>query len=159
MRKMKNKHVKDYFLDWFELKLNNNKVKMIENHLEECNECRVYYDKVQNMLNNPDTTNLPKLQPDLFLPTRIKELAKGQKEKHKILELLKSKIQVSFSTAIIIFGLGVGIFLGKWISNTNMEANTLSETEIISSYSSMFSDEGLGQVWSNFTIENNGENQ
>ena len=156
---MKNKHVKDFFLDWFELKLNNNKVKMIENHLESCTECRMYYDKVQNVLNNPDMINLPKLEPDLFLPTKIKELAKGQKGKHQILKQLKGKIQVSFSTVIIIFGLGIGIFLGKWMSNTNTETNPLTETEIVSSYSSMFSDEGLGQVWSNLTIENNGENK
>lgn len=151
---MKNKHVTEFFLDWFELKLNNRKVEMIEKHLESCKECRTYYDKVQDILNNPDTTIFPKIHPELFLPTKIKELAKEHHNKNQFWAL-KNKIQVSFSAAIIIFALMIGIFLGKWMSDNNI----VTEIEIISSYSSMFSNEGLGQVWSNITTENNGENQ
>lgn len=149
MNKMKNKHIKDFFLDWYELKLNNRKMEMIERHLDDCNECRLYYDKIQNILNNPDTTKIPNLQPDLFLPTKIKELAKQKDNKDGFYEFFKNRIQISCGVVTIIFALTIGIFLGKWMSSTN----GVTEVEIVSSYSSMFSNEGIGQVWENIVIE------
>lgn len=152
---MKNQHVRKYFLDWLEPKLNTNKVEMIDQHLQSCTECKEYYDKMQIIFSKPELSNLPTLQPDAFLPTKIKELAKQKGSEYQFYNFLKSKYRVTLGTVMIICALMIGIFLGKWMSNKE----SVSETEIVLSYSTMFSDEGIGQVWNNIVAEGNGENQ
>lgn len=152
---MKDQHVRKYFLDWLELNLNTNKAEMIERHLQNCTECKEYYDKMQVILNKPEPSDLPKLQPDAFLPTKIKELAKSKESKYQFYNFLKPKFRMTFGAVMIICALIIGIFLGKWMSYKE----SVSEIEIVLSYSTMFSDDGIGQIWDNIVAERNGENQ
>lgn len=152
---MKKTHMKKYFLDWHERKLSQPKMDSIENHLKACSECREYFEKMQLFLGEPDVAALPELQPDAFLPTRIKAGAKQAKHGITSFEAWKTRFRLSFGTAMIIIALTVGAFLGKWMSGKE----AISETEIVLSYSSMFSNQGVGEFWDNIITEKNGEQQ
>jgi len=68
---------------------------------------------------------------------------------------LKMRSRLTFGTAMIIVALMVGVFLGKWMSGKEV----VSETEIVLSYSSMFSNQGVAEFWDNIITEKNGEQQ
>ncbi len=110
---------------------------------------------MQILLAEPEPSALPDLEPDYFLPTRIKELAQQSERKKSPFELWKKRIRLVLGTAMIISALLIGMFLGKWMSNRQ----DFSETEIVLSYGSMFTDEGIGEVWDNVITERNGEQQ
>lgn len=150
---MKNQHIKKYFLEWSEEKLSSNQIEMIKNHLVHCDECREYYTKMEAFLAEPDSSDLPRLQADFFLPTKIKELAKQNGSKRSLRASKKIKYQLTFGTIIVFFALISGIFMGKWISQTP----AISETEVVLSYSSMLSDDGINQVWDNIATETNSQ--
>jgi predicted anti-sigma-YlaC factor YlaD len=152
---MKKSHMKKYFPDWLEGKLSPSEIDSIENHLETCEECKEYFEKMQLFLGKPELGAIPELKPDPFLPTRIKEAAKQTNSGTKFLESLKMRSRLTFGTAMIIIALMVGVFLGKWMSGKE----AVSETEIVLSYSSMFSNQGVGEFCDNVVTEQNGEQQ
>lgn len=152
---MSKAHTKKYFLDWLEGKLNPQEMDKVEQHLRSCADCRTYFDKMKMMLIEPEASVLPDLEPDYFLPTRIAELAKAAESKPSVFGLWKKRVRMAVGAALIVAALSIGIFLGKWMSHQQ----DYSETEIVLSYASMFSDEGLGEVWDNVIPENNGEQQ
>lgn len=150
---MKKIHLKKYFMDWSEGKLNQQQMDKIERHLKSCPECQAYFQKMQMFLAEPDPLALPELELDYFLPTRIKELAKPSVDKHSSFKLWKKRIQVALGTVTIILALLIGVFIGKWMA----DKQGFSETEIMLSYSSMFTDQGIGEVWDNVATDSNGE--
>jgi len=150
---MKNLHIKKYFLKWLDGRLSADKTEMINDHLHKCDECREYYTKMETFLAAPDSSDLLRLQPDYFLPTKISELAKQNGSNRRMKASKKIKYQLTFGTVIVVFALLTGIFMGKWI----FETSAVSETEVVLSYSSMLSDDGIDQVWDNIATETNGE--
>lgn len=150
---MKSQHIKKYLLEWLDDKLSPDQMKMIKDHLVHCRECREYYAKMEVFLTKPDSPGLPRLQPDYFLPTKIKELAKKNGRNRALRASKKIKYQITFGTIIVFFALISGIFMGKWISQTP----AVSETEVVLSYGSMLSDDGINQVWDNIGTQTNGQ--
>lgn len=148
-------HKKTYFLDWLEKKLPPQQMNEIDRHLQSCAECRNYFEKMKMLLAEADGAVLPTLEPDYFLPTKIVELARKPDRTPSMLGLLKARFPMVLKTAVVVFGLLIGILLGKWMSYPQH----YSDTEIVLSYASMFSDEGIGEIWEDVIVENNGEGQ
>ena len=152
---MKKSHMKKYFLDWNEKELSQLKMEAIDKHLKTCATCKIYFDKMQLFLEKPEPTAIPELQPDPFLPTRIKQKDKPTGSRVTLAGLLRARFRLTFGTAMIIFALISGVFLGKWISGNG----AISETEIVLSYTSMFSNQGVGELWNKIITEKDGEQQ
>jgi predicted anti-sigma-YlaC factor YlaD len=148
-------HLKQYFVDWSEGRLKQHQMDQIEQHLKSCPDCQAYFGKMQMFLAEPDPVALPELEPDYFLPTKIKELAKQSKDEQSSFKLWKKRIRVALGTATVVLALLIGVFFGKWMS----DKQEFSETEIMLTYSTMFTDQGIGEVWNNVVTEENGEQQ
>ena len=65
---MKNNHVIKSYHAWDENRLGEEERRLIRQHLEECAECRRYYESMSLMLGSPNPSLLPRLEPDPFLP-------------------------------------------------------------------------------------------
>jgi hypothetical protein len=127
---MKSIHVKQYFLDWLDQILSAEQRAQIENHLGECQECRQYYNRMKDFLENPDLSVLPVLEADPFLPTRIKT---GEKVKTPGPGIPWWKW--SFATLIVLISLSLGALLGYSVSQPAVSA----EQELVSEYYQIFS--------------------
>lgn len=152
---MKKRHIRKFFLEWQEKKLNPPKLAEIETHLRTCEKCSKYFSKMQLLLSEPELSSIPELQPDAFLPTRIREMAKQNEKGTKFFESWKMRFRLTLGTTMIIVALTVGVFLGKWMSGNG----SISETQIVLSYSPMFSNQGVGDYWDGVVTEKNGEKQ
>jgi predicted anti-sigma-YlaC factor YlaD len=151
---MKKAHTKKYFLAWHERKLSRSEMEAIEQHLKICTSCKNYFDKVQLVLGQPELSVIPELKADPFLPTRTREKVKLLRKEVPPMRLWRAYFRLTIGAAMIIIALVTGIFLGKWISGNEK----ISETEIVLSYSSIFSNQGVGEFWSD-VVEKNGEQQ
>lgn len=140
---MKNGHAKKAFLDWFEDdRLNARQRKEIERHLQSCRDCREYYRKMSRALSGEiDWSVFPRLEPDPFLPTRIRAAAEktpGKRSWH-----WRSVVQWSFSTLMLVAGIIIGIYLGKGLAIQKQ----YSETDIVSAYYQAFAQQSYAENW------------
>jgi len=129
-------HVKIYFLDWIENRIS--RKEEIERHLQECDSCCSYYDKMTKLLDPGVISDLPRLIPDPFMPTRIVSLAAEQKQAQT--KLLFSKIRLSLEGLAFILAVLIGIVLGKSITSQSPQYKT---DEILGIYNSVVSPEDL----------------
>lgn len=127
---MKRKHVKYLFQDWLEKKLYGRKRNKVEAHLEDCEDCRMYYQKLSTIINRPELLSIKELQPDPYLPTRIKSVLEKE-----ISEDSNSKsfyfLRWIISTGVLIVAFGMGIFLGNGLYTSFRKQ---VENELISAY-------------------------
>jgi predicted anti-sigma-YlaC factor YlaD len=129
-----NNHVKKQFLEWLES--TTSRKDEIGHHLQECEDCRSYYEKMKNLLNPDLISGLPVLRPDPFLPTRIQALVAEEKRANarEIFAIARLSLQgLGFILALVI-----GIVLGKTISAQPTDAKT---DELVSVYRNAISQE------------------
>lgn len=69
---MKHGYIKQQLVEWMEGQLSDARYSMIEEHLAECEHCRTYYRTMQQVLEQPQPEQLPKLEADPHLAQRIK---------------------------------------------------------------------------------------
>jgi anti-sigma factor RsiW len=74
---MKNPHVIKQFQDWYEDRLNREENRTVELHLDGCEDCGRYFNTMKAMLEGTDSARLPHLEPDPFLPARIRANAES----------------------------------------------------------------------------------
>ena len=72
---MTEEHVKNLFLAWSESTLGDGECHRVDAHLETCDDCRIYFEHMSAFLDRPGEDDLPSLEPDPYLPTRIRALA------------------------------------------------------------------------------------
>jgi len=127
---MKRKHVKYLFQDWLEKKLDGQNRNKVEVHLEDCEDCRIYYQKLSTIINQPKSSSIKNLQPDPYLPTRIKSLLEkeiSEDSDSRSFYLLRWII----STGVLIVAFSMGIFLGNGLYTSFRKQ---VESELISAY-------------------------
>jgi predicted anti-sigma-YlaC factor YlaD len=129
-----NNHVKKQFLEWQES--TTSRKDEIGHHLQECEECRLYYEKMKNLLDPRLISGFPVLRPDPFLPTRIQALVAENKRTNA--RELFAIARLSLQGLALIFALVIGIVLGKAISVQPMNNKT---NELVSVYHNAISQE------------------
>ncbi len=144
---MKQRHVKKMFLDLQEGKLSEEQRDEVERHLQVCADCQSYYQKMANVIDQADLSIFPQLEPDPFLPTRIKAghtqlSAESQSSFWGVWQ--NSKIRWAVSTLMLALALSAGFFLGKGLHSTLSQDQ---ETEIVSAYYDAFSQQTLADGW------------
>lgn len=128
------KHVKKQFVEWLEN--TTSRKDEIGRHLQECEDCRLYYEKMKNLLDPGLIAGLPVLRPDPFLPTRIHALV-AEKKRSNAKEIFVIA-RLSLQGLAFILALVVGIVLGKAISVQPTDNKT---NEIVSVYRNALSQE------------------
>ncbi|GEM_PF-3295176 len=143
---MKQAHVKKRFLSWWEGKLTPGEEDIVEKHLSECDECRVYFQKMRVVLEDVQVDSLPYLQSDPYLLTRIR--AGAEKDGRVIASGgerdFSARIRIAFATATLLAALFFGIFLGKGMATVAGES---SESELINAYAEIFNQSSWVEQW------------
>ena len=127
---MNDDHVKKQFQAWSEGRLDKTRRLRIQQHLDDCQSCRAYFDKMAILLEKPDAALLPRIEPDPFLPTRIRALA--EEASRAPVARKRRWLQWSFNGAMIAVAALIGIYVGKGVAIGN---GTSGDEEIISAYS------------------------
>ncbi len=125
---MNNAHVKNFFPAWLDGKLSADREKKLERHLESCKECRDYYQKMSDVLKSPQVSRLKTLEPDPYLPTRVKALAEQVKNKKQI-TFDPQWLRVALYSLLIAFALSLGGFMGYHIFQPQPDENDLRITQ------------------------------
>jgi predicted anti-sigma-YlaC factor YlaD len=72
---MKHRHVIKRFQAWSEGRAGEDERLEIRHHLDECDHCRRYFTNMTKLMEGVGPDALPRLQPDPFLPDRIRAIA------------------------------------------------------------------------------------
>jgi predicted anti-sigma-YlaC factor YlaD len=147
-----NKHVKIYFLDWTENRISD-KIE-IERHLQECNSCRLYFEKMTKLFDPGVISGLPKLIPDPFMPTRTTALAEERRQANA--KIMFSKLRLSLEGFALILAVVIGIMLGKAIS---AEPTQYKTNDILSIYYNALSQEDFSSKMESILEPLKGDNQ
>jgi predicted anti-sigma-YlaC factor YlaD len=156
---MKKRHVTKNFLDWTDEKLDARQREQIEMHLQNCPDCRTYYEKMSAVFSEKtDLSALPQLEADPFLPARIKALA-GKKDRTPSDKWFGwqriGAIRLAFSTLLIILAASLGIYLGKGLATSQQ----YSESDLISDYYQAFNQQSYSDNWEYVLEEESGVQQ
>lgn len=136
---MKNKHVKKYLFDYLENKLSDQKKSDVKNHLEECKECISEFNLMNDLLNIINKNYYNEIEPDPYLPQKIKVLDSESKNS-KVEKSLFEKLKWSFAVAAFSVAVYLGILMGTGLSSTATDYN---ESEIVSAYYNAFSQQSI----------------
>lgn len=133
-------HIKSKFLDWFESRLSEVEMHKIEEHLSECSECKNYFELMQDLTSPSIQKGLNELEPDPFLPTRIKAIVNGEKNEAKSKHVL-SFLRLLFFSLASSAAILIGIMLGQGLYNSKQSYQ--NNQSIVSAYYQVYSQEGL----------------
>ena len=140
---MKHENVIELYLEWTEGRVDETTRLAVQEHLEHCHDCRKYYEKMSLLLEKPDASLLPRLEPDPYLLTRIRALA--EKEYAPTASgRARRWIRYSFASIMLLIAATTGIFLGSGLSTTSTASE---EKELIDSYYEAFSQSGFEEEW------------
>ena len=145
------------FPEWREGTLSAAQRQHVEQHLKACAECRKYFTRLTTVFEEVNTSALPYLKSDPFLPTRIREMERqdGRTTSPGIEIAPGGRLRTVFLTASLLLAMGIGIYLGKGLAMLSNEPN---EDEIVNAYSQMFSSRSWVDQWDN-AIETTEEEQ
>lgn len=149
---MKHRHVIEQFLEW-----NDNRTGLgaerleIQRHLDQCDDCRRYFEKMTRLMEGVGSDALPHLEPDPFLPARIRANAEAAAADKRGRSALGNKrpvfgrLAVSVLSAGVIVAAAVGIVIGSGLSS---RVSAGEETQaIINGYYEAFSQDEFAQEW------------
>lgn len=150
------KHVINDFQAWNDGQISEKKRPAIERHLEECPDCRAYFDKMSLLLAQMNPASLPHLDPDPFLPTRIRAMSErgagtaNDPAKRPTRPARKSPFGWAGLTAMgmmIVAAVWVGTYFGERLSTMSSASSQYEETDIIGSFYDEFSQSGFVSDW------------
>ena len=153
--KQHHKHIKSKFSDWSDGNLPGTEMNEIEQHLSACTDCKKYFDLMSDLVSPDSKTILKELEPDPFLPTRIKAIA-GNGVKHSGSKPAISRSRWMFITLASSLAILLGIMLGQGLYNSRQNYN--SSNSIISAYSQLYAHESLSDHFES-AISNRQENK
>jgi predicted anti-sigma-YlaC factor YlaD len=115
-----NRHVRKYFLDYIE----NREVprEEIQGHLQSCEGCRRYYEKMIRFLDPKAIAGMPQLIPDPFLPARVVALSSNQRKSGRHAAI--SQTRIALEGVALLIAVAAGIILGKTVSSGSTRTST-----------------------------------
>ena len=149
------KHIAKHFQDWSEGRLDGEAQRLIETHLEECAECRMYFERMSSLLERSTASDLPRLEPDPFLPGRIRGLAE-ESSTPAPRGLLRPLGWLRLSYYAILFAAAVagGVYVGQgaaaWSSGDG-------DDQLLTGYYEAFSQSGFADDWEQLVTAENKE--
>jgi predicted anti-sigma-YlaC factor YlaD len=147
-------HVKKHYQAWSEGRLDGEAQRLTEAHLEDCAECRAYFERMSQLLERPSEDDLPRLAPDPFLPGRIRALAGKTSAAHprgvRALGWLRL-CYYAFLFAVAVVG---GVYVGQGAATRGAENG---DNQLLSGYYEAFSQSGFAEDWEQLVDTENKE--
>lgn len=145
---MKN-HVTYLFLDWHENRISASDRSRIEQHLKHCDGCRMYYERMSGVFDDRSLLALKDLQPDPYLPARIRSLRGPRRN-------LSPIIRWSLAGAVATVALLVGAYIGQGLSGNGQAAQGTND---MSEYHDVIAQHGTIDQWNSAAESVQGEQQ
>ena len=156
MKSEKN-HVKDKFLDWFEDQLTKEEKRSVQLHLQHCENCAAYYRTMRSLMEDPKPGDLPTLEKDPFLPTRIKAT---NDENISIAANRLFGLKKSMAGFLVLSAVLIRFLLGQQLVYTSNYSDLQnSSTSIEELYYEGITQPNLGSKLEQFAIELEGSQQ
>lgn len=130
------------YLAWDEDRLDPAERRKIQRHLEECTNCRAYFEKMSLLLDTLDPSLLPALEPEPYLPTRIRALA--DRKGTTGLRRAVAWARVSLATFAVVVAAFSGVYLGASLTTAQ---SSVDDSEIIGAYYEAFSPSEFMDGW------------
>jgi hypothetical protein len=145
---MKDRHVIKQFQDWFEQRLDEDQNRLIENHIQHCENCNRYFVGMKSLLEGTDPARLPHLEPDAFLPARIRALAdsRGGSETPRALPL-PGRLGFSVMGLSLVAAAVAGLFFGSALSARANETELAAGQAIAGAYYEAVSQHDISDEW------------
>jgi predicted anti-sigma-YlaC factor YlaD len=141
---MDHKNVQKLFQDWNEGRVDGATRSLVKRHLDGCAACKRYYETMSLLLEKPDPSVLQLLEPDPFLPGRIRALAASGSATPSHTRRL-GFVRASVTAMVFAVAVAGGVILGTGLSN--VFTRSYDETAVVKAYSDAFSQSGLADTW------------
>jgi len=145
---MKHRHVIEQFLEWNDNRTGETERLELQRHLRECDDCRRYFEKMSSLMEGVGSDALPHLEPDPFLPARIRANAEAATHGRTAPGSKRpafGRLAVSVLGAAVVVAAAVGIVIGSGLSS---RVSAGEETQaIINGYYEAFSQDEFAQEW------------
>ncbi|MEJ2722179.1 MAG: zf-HC2 domain-containing protein [bacterium] len=157
---MGDKHVISLFQVWEEDRLDAEERRVVQRHLKNCKPCREYFEKMSMLLDSTDPSLLPRLEPDPFLPARIRALY-GANDGAKTgaglprVGALPPWLRAAFAGLMTAVAVAAGVYLGRGLATPR---STNGDTAIVTAYYEAVAQTGFAGSWGD-VIEENAEDQ
>lgn len=133
---------KSDLLAWIEGTLESSRRSVVTLHLEECADCRRYFEMLSASLEPSASRTEPVLVADPYLPLRVKALAADRGAREGSLE--GAALRWTWRTAAFVLAMLLGIFIGESLSYRPQE---ITDHLIVYEYSNVFWDSGIESRW------------
>ncbi len=143
---MKHRHVINRFLDWSDNRAGEPARFEIQSHLDECDDCRRYFEKMSSLMEGVGSDALPHLEPDPFLPARIRARADAKDNGRVTLPRpVFGRLAASLVGIAVLVVAAAGVLIGSGLSS---RAIASEETQaIINAYYEAFAQDEFAQEW------------
>ena len=152
---MKDRHVINRFQDWSESRLDEQVRIEVQAHLDECGGCRRYFEGMTKLMDGAGPGTLPSLEPDPFVPARIRAAAEARRSGGKTPRPATGRLAASMMGAAVVIAAVAGVLIGGGLSS---RASAGEEARaLVDAYSEAFSPADIGGEWETLLAENDGD--
>ncbi len=148
---MKDLHVIKQFQDWYEDRLNREENRTLQLHLEDCEDCERYFNTMKTLLEGTDSARLPHLEPDPFLPARIRAIAKGATGEtspaRPALRAWPGRLGLSMMGLAFAVAAVTGTYFGSTLSARANASAQAADESIADAYYEAFSPSDISGEW------------
>ena len=152
---MKDRHVINQFQGWNEDRADEQARLEIQNHLGNCDDCRRYFEAMTKLMEGAGPENIPHLEPDPFLPARIRAAAEASQNGGKAARPVFSRLAASMMGTAAVVAAVAGVLIGGGLSS---RARAGEETRaLVDGYYEAFSPSDIDGEWEALLDGNNGD--
>lgn len=157
---MKRPHVKKDFEAWYKGRTQGEEQQAIDRHLAECAECRSHYRQMSLLFDAAKPVLLPRIEPDPFLPARIRALARTHTAAAGRAVAPRGGLRrfgAPAMTAAAVLAAVLGVFIGRELS-LRAPAGESVDAAMVNTYYDAFSQPAFGNEWEEVVVneEENG---
>jgi predicted anti-sigma-YlaC factor YlaD len=134
---------------------------MVQTHLDDCAECRMYFERMSRLLERPESSDLPRLEPDPFLPARIRAMADDSSADRaratapgRAIAKPLGWLRLSSLGVMFVVAVAAGVYLGQSIALPRIQNG---DSQLVSSYYEAFSQSSFADDWEQLLDTDNKE--
>ena len=152
---MKDRHVINRFQNWSDDRLDEQARLEIQRHLGDCDDCRRYFEGMTKLMEGAGPEALPRLDPDPFLPARIRAATEASRNGGKAARPAFGRLAGSMMGTAVIVAAVAGVLIGGGLSS---RATAGEETRaLVDGYYEAFSPSDIDGEWEALLAGDNGE--
>lgn len=154
---MKHRHVISRFQAWSEGRAGESERRDIVRHLERCDDCRRYFEKMTKLMEGIGANSLPHLEPDPFVPERIRAIAReipaSRAETPAGTNAIApfrpafGRLALSLTGVAALAAVAIGIVFGAGLSGKIDTATRAENAAIVEAYYEAFSPSDIQSNW------------